>query len=196
MSKEMKQVIARAVKHDLSQKKRDRYTVSELIQTSKISRSTLYYHFDSGLTGAFLFTFHYEVIEPISRLGLIWPNALLFILHYFMNHQFFVLNLYHLCEGGQYLNFFRTKLYQTLLQNYLQHSRATLRPHDQQALQILCSALVTELQCWAREDFGEHADQIAARLYWQGSGLSETFSTANFAQNDDFASGLIAERPV
>lgn len=196
MSKEMKQIIAQAVKHDLSPRRRDRYTVGELIQTSKISRSTLYYHFDSGLNGALLFTFQAEVLEPISRLGLIWPKAILFILYYFVKHQFFVLNLYSLCEGERYLNFFRAKLYRILLENHLQHHSASLRPHDQQALQILCSALVTELQCWAREGFGEHVDQIAARLYWQGSGLSETFSTANFVQNDDFASGLIAERPL
>ena len=157
MTQLTKFVIMDALKNDLSQKQFTKYTVTELLRSTRISRSTLYYHFDGGLDDALVFTFHHELLQPLKTQRLNWEMGTTFILNYLFAHQVLATNIYALTAGPQRLEGAREELCRAFWAGCREQ-------YQQQQLRLLCAALLTEIQIWTTNHFAESPAAIQARL--------------------------------
>lgn len=149
--------IMNALKNDLSKRQLRKYSVTELLRTTKISRSTLYYHFDGGLNTAVAFTFNYELLQPVRRQQLSWASGTQFILNYLCVNRIFATNIYRLAFNPERLTIIRSQLCQAF---YCGCSGQ----YCQSQLNLLCAALLMELQIWATTNFAENPLLIHERL--------------------------------
>ncbi len=163
MTSMTKVAIMLAVKQDLSIQRRTHYTINELTHSVQVSRSTLYYHFHGGLPETFNFTFQQEILVPIQVHQLDWPATVRFLLRYIAQHQMLVKNMYALSDWHEFMAI-QPALAQTLLNNYDQFGKTTNSVVLLAQLQMLCSALLFELQLWLLDNFDEDWHLIQQRV--------------------------------
>ncbi|WP_125606868.1 hypothetical protein [Lapidilactobacillus bayanensis] len=167
MTQLTKIVIMDALKDDLSQKQFTKYTVTELLRSTRISRSTLYYHFDGGLDDALVFTFRHELVQPLMSQQLNWKTGTAYILDYLFGHQVLAGNIYVLTVGPERLAAAR--------EDFCRAFWAGCRyQYQRQQLRLLCAALLAELQIWTTSDFAESPEQIRQRLLTFEQNLTTT----------------------
>ncbi|WP_261807318.1 hypothetical protein [Lapidilactobacillus luobeiensis] len=164
MTQLIREAVCGTVKEDLSQHHLTRYTASELIARTQIARSTFYQYFDGGLRDVFLSTIQQDILRPIMHEEMAWEQAVDFVLDYVRHNQTFVDNLYELGSGPAKICWLRQALVEAIWPQY----RARLA--DQQILRcwhqlnLLCGALVSELQCWTCSGHQEDWHQVRTRL--------------------------------
>lgn len=157
MTQLTKIVIMNALKNDLSQKQFTKYTVTALLRSTKISRSTLYYHFDGGLNDALAFTFQHELVQPLMTQRLNWANGTTYILNYLFGHQILASNMYNLAADPSRLGNVRAQFVEAFWVGCRYQ-------YQQQQLNLLCAALLAELQIWTTSQFAEAPETILQRL--------------------------------
>lgn len=149
--------IMNALKNDLSICERSHYTATQLLNSVNISRSTLYYHFNGGIEDALVYTVDHELIQPLTKEQMDWRQSTVFILGYVANHQMLTRNVYALAGNALSLAMVRQQLVNALVTG----NQTNYQPAQ---LQLLCGALVAEVQFWLATNFQEDADEICARL--------------------------------
>ncbi|MFC6315597.1 hypothetical protein ACFQHW_08490 [Lapidilactobacillus achengensis] len=164
----MTQLLVNAVcgvaRQDLSGAYLRRYTASELIAKTQISRSAFYQHFDGGLRDVFSTTIENEVLRPMRLARFSWPEAVDFVLNYVRHNQILVRNLYELGSGPQKICWFRQQLVAVIWPHYRPDEPLTSDCCCWRQLSLLCGALVGEIQCWTCSDFKEELWRIRLRL--------------------------------
>ncbi len=152
------------IKSELSTKLRDRYTLTDLNKASRVSRSTIYYHFED-IDDIYRHYFEKEMIPEIIKNCRTFDDLIVSGVDYILQHRVRCLNIFNLAEFLHRQNYFLDMFADAFNDHEIPFNKLD------QTQKHLMSGVIYILRCWFEEKLRTDRDEIISQLHEQGQVL-------------------------
>ena len=149
-------------KRELSKQKLDKFTTTDLIRTSNVSRSTVYYHFRNGINDVYKDTFQNNLIKPIISEAITWQDVLNIGINHIYENGMLYNNLYRFAAIGSRRMFINDRIghiVNTVLDREIDYLN-----DENLKLDIFIGGVIYQITLWIETEYKEHPNQLIKRL--------------------------------
>ncbi|HLV50046.1 MAG TPA: TetR-like C-terminal domain-containing protein [Erysipelothrix sp.] len=139
-------------------------TVTELINASKISRSTFYRHFNDKYDVMFYY-YSMEVDNLITKEMRSWEESLFFIFNFIQYRRKFFTRVFNLDGPNSFINFlyqYSFEFYEIEFRNFY---KKKLNKRDRYILEYICAGSVELVKQWIKNGYKESAESMASLTF-------------------------------